>query len=145
MGTPSAIAYKTPKGKIRAKYCHYDGDPENTGVTLEQHYKDARKIEQMVELGDQSYLAKDIFPTDSTHSFGTPQDGVTVFYGRDRGESVDVQAREFDTVKQFVNCYAGAGCLYFSLYSTETGWTVYEPRQSDCFEKLDAVLEKLFS
>ena len=53
MGTRSAIGYKTPEGKIRAKYSHYDGYPAYTGAMLQEHYTQARKIAQMVELGDQ--------------------------------------------------------------------------------------------
>ena len=64
MGTRSAIGYKTPQGKIRAKYSHYDGYPAYTGAMLEKHYQQARKIAQLVELGDQSFLEAEIFPKD---------------------------------------------------------------------------------
>ena len=124
MGTRSAIGYKTPEGKIRAKYSHYDGYPSYTGAMLQEHYQEARKIAQMVELGDQSFLAEEIFPTVNTHSFNTPQEGVTIFYGRDRGES-DVDAQEFDTVQEFVEYYASAGCEYFYLH-TANGWIVHD-------------------
>lgn len=124
MGTRSAIGYKTPEGKIRAKYSHYDGYPAYTGKMLQEHYQEARKIAQMVELGDQSFLAEEIFPTVNTHSFNTPQEGVTIFYGRDRGES-DVDAQEFDTVQEFVDYYEGAGCEYFYLHTTQ-GWIVHD-------------------
>ena len=124
MGTRSAIGYKTPQGKIRAKYSHYDGYPAYTGKMLQEHYQEARKIAQMVELGDQSFLAEEIFPTVNTHSFNTPQEGVTIFYGRDRGES-DVDAQEFDTVQEFVEYYTGAGCEYFYLHTTG-GWIVHD-------------------
>lgn len=124
MGTRSAIGYKTAEGKVRAKYSHYDGYPAYTGAMLQEHYQEARKIAQLVELGDQSFLDKEIFPTDSSHSFNTPQEGVTVFYGRDRGES-DVGAMDFDTVQEFVDFYEGSGCEYFYLH-TVNGWVVHD-------------------
>ena len=124
MGTRSAIGYKTPEGKIRAKYSHYDGYPAYTGVMLEQHSQEARKIAQMVELGDQSFLAPNVFPSSDAHSFNTPEDDVIVFYGRDRGED-RVEAQEFDTVQEFVDYYAGAGCEYFYLH-TANGWIVHD-------------------
>ena len=124
MGTRSAIGYKTAEGKVRAKYSHYDGYPAYTGKMLQEHYQEARKIAQMVELGDQSFLEKEIFPTDKTHSFNTPQEGVTIFYGRDRGET-RVDAQEFDTVQEFVEYYTGAGCEYFYLHTTG-GWIVHD-------------------
>ena len=124
MGTRSAIGYKTPEGKIRAKYSHYDGYPAFTGAMLEKHYQAARKIAQMVELGDQSYMDKEIFPMPgSGHSFATPEEGVTVFYGRDRGES-NTEAVEFDTVQEFVEYYTDSGCEYFYLH-TSAGWIVH--------------------
>lgn len=124
MGTRSAIGYKTAEGKVRAKYSHYDGYVAGVGRTLVEHYQAARKIAQMVELGDQSFLAPEIFPTDDTHSFDSPQEGVTVFYGRDRGES-NVEAQDFDTVQDFVEYYADAGCEYFYLH-TAAGWIVHD-------------------
>ena len=111
MGTRSAIGYKTPQGTIRAKYSHYDGYPAYTGAMLQEHYQQARKIAQLVELGDQSFLAPEIFPK-GAHSFESPEEGCTIFYGRDRGES-DVDAREFDNFADFVEWYDGCGCEYF--------------------------------
>ena len=124
MGTRSAIGYMTPEGKIRAKYSHYDGYVSYTGAILQEHYQEARKIAQMVELGDQSGIDPEIFPTDKTHSFATPQKGVTVFYGRDRGES-NTEAQEFDSVAEFVDYYVGAGCEYFYLRNS-TDWIVHD-------------------
>ena len=123
MGTRSAIGYMTPEGKIRAKYSHYDGYVAGVGQTLINSYQEARKIAQMVELGDQSFLADEIFPK-GEHSFNTPEEGVTVFYGRDRGEE-GTEAQEFDTVQEFVEYYAGAGCEYFYLH-TAAGWIVHD-------------------
>ena len=128
MGTRSAIGYKTPQGKIRAKYSHYDGYPAYTGAMLQEHYTQARKIAQMVELGDQSFLEKEIFPK-GEHSFDNPEQGVTIFYGRDRGET-GVEAKEFDTVAEFVEYYDGAGCEYFYLH-TPGGWVVNDHQQQD--------------
>ena len=125
MGTRSAIGYKTETGKVRAKYSHYDGYVAGAGKTLQEHYTQARKIAQMVELGDQSYMDKEIFPMPgSGHSFNTPEEGVTIFYGRDRGES-NVEAVEFDTVQEFVEYYADSGCEYFYLH-TAAGWIVHD-------------------
>ena len=125
MGTRSAIGYKTPEGKIRAKYSHYDGYVAGAGKTLQEHYTQARKIAQMVELGDQSYMSPEIFPMPgSGHSFETPEEGVTIFYGRDRGED-NVEAVEFDTVQEFVEYYADSGCEYFYLH-TAAGWIVHD-------------------
>ena len=82
MGTRSAIGYKLPNGKIRAKYCHWDGYVEGgVGQTLQESYQAAFKIGRMVELGDMSELAAEI--------------DDCVFYGRDKGER-DVDAQDYD-------------------------------------------------
>ena len=129
MGTRSAIGYKTPEGTIRAKYSHYDGYPAYTGAMLLEHYTEARKIAQMVELGDQSFLEKEIFPK-GAHSFESPEEGCTIFYGRDRGET-GVDAKEFDNVQDFVEYYEGAGCEYFYLITTGGEWIVNDHNERD--------------
>jgi len=145
MGTRSAIGYKTAEGKVRAKYSHYDGYPAYTGKMLEEHYQAARKIAQMVELGDQSFIAPNVFPTLDTHSFDTPEEDVIVFYARDRGET-GTEAREFDTVEEFVTYYADAGCEYFYLH-TAGGWIVHDRygvgRDANGYPVFDYVENKL--
>ena len=124
MATRSAIGYMTPAGKIRAIYCHWDGYVAGVGHTLITHYTQARKIAQLVELGDASSLGAEVFG-DSNHSFNTPNEDVTVFYGRDRGET-GVETREFDTVGDFVDNYDRAGCEYFYLIQTGGEWIYHD-------------------
>ena len=144
MGTRSAIGYKTAQGTIRAKYSHYDGYVSYTGVMLREHYTDPAKVKEMVELGDQSFLEKEIFPV-GEHSFEKPEEGCTIFYGRDRGES-NVDAQEFDNFADFVDYYDGAGCEYFYLH-TPGGWIVNDHSKLDAntgypaFDFVDFVLE----
>ena len=123
MATRSAIGYKTPEGKVRAIYCHYDGYPAGVGRTLENHYQEARKVAQLVELGDASVLEPKLFGT-ANHSFDTPDGDVTVFYGRDRGET-GVDTREFETVQDFVDYYTSSGCEYFYL-RTASEWIYHD-------------------
>ena len=103
MGTRSAIGYKLPNGKIRAKYCHWDGYVEGgVGQTLQEHYQAAWKIGRMVELGDMSELAAEI--------------DDCVFYGRDRGDSPrDVDAQDYDDFDDFTTSFEG--CEYFYVWN----------------------------
>jgi len=101
MATRSNIAYKTPEGKIRSVYCHWDGYPEHNGEMLRRHYSDYDKIVQLVSLGQISSLAPNINPQ-GDHSFDTPQEGVTVFYGRDRGER-RVEFVEYDDIPSWID------------------------------------------
>jgi hypothetical protein len=111
MGTRSAIGYKLPNGKIRAKYCHWDGYVEGgVGQTLQESYQDAVKIGRMVELGDMSTLAAEIDDCE--------------FYGRDRGDSPrDVDAQDYDDFDDFTTSFEG--CEYFYVWNGNE-WLVSE-------------------
>ena len=102
MATRSNIAYKTPEGKIRSVYCHWDGYPAHNGEMLVRYYQEARKIAQLVELGSLSLLAPNVFPVGEGHSFDKAQDDVCVFYGRDRGET-GVETREYDDIPSWID------------------------------------------
>lgn len=93
MSTNSGI-HLLEKGKLVSIYCHYDGYLEGVGTTLFEHYQDVEKVRQLVKLGDISILGEIPNPTTSEHSFSSPEAGVTVAYGRDRGETgVEAQVR----------------------------------------------------
>jgi len=138
MGTRSAIGYATQDGRVRGKYSHYDGYPAYTGKMLNEHYQQSRKIAQMVELGDQSFLAEEIFPKGS-HSFDSPEEGVTIFYGRDRGET-GTEPREFDNIVDFVDYYESCGCEYFYVYMNGV-WMMYNIHTKAPWCALDQVRE----
>jgi hypothetical protein len=52
---------------------------------LLDHYQDAKKVSELIDLGDISSLNKKVVPT-GPHSFNDPEDDVVVAYYRDRGE-----------------------------------------------------------
>jgi hypothetical protein len=126
MGTRSAIGYKLPNGKIRAKYCHWDGYVEGgVGQTLQESYQAAFKIGRMVELGDMSTLAAEI--------------DDCVFYGRDRGDSPrDVDAQDYDDFDDFTTSFEG--CEYFYVWNGNE-WLVSEGNL--VFDLLDTLLPEV--
>lgn len=78
-----------PNGTVRSIYCHWDGYPKGVGSTLVEHYNDREKVESLIGLGDISSLGEQPAPVRTeTHSFETPEDGITVAYHRDRGETL---------------------------------------------------------
>ena len=89
MSTRSHIAIPTFAG-IKSIYCHSDGYPACTGYILDTHYRDPQKVRDLLHLGNLSLLNKDLHPNpEQPHSFEYKQrqPGVTVAYGRDRGET----------------------------------------------------------
>ncbi|ECI5353051.1 post-segregation killing protein PndC [Salmonella enterica subsp. enterica] len=86
MSTRSSITVKTTDGKFRTIYCHFDGYPSGVGKTLAQHYDTQEKAETLLAGGDISFLEANCDKPEG-HTFETPVEGYTVYYGRDRGET----------------------------------------------------------
>ena len=86
MATRSRIGLMLEDGTIKHSYCHFDGYPHGVGHTLVKHYSDIEKVKELLSFGDMSFLAPKVTP-DGIHNFNTPEQDVTVFYGRDRAET----------------------------------------------------------
>lgn len=88
MATRSYIGQisKTETGvEVNYVYCHFDGYPSGVGKMLVDNYKDPSLVSELISLGDMSYLDERIHPV-GEHSWDSPEKGVSVFYGRDRGD-----------------------------------------------------------
>jgi len=74
--------------KFHSVYLHWDGYPSAALKTLKENYATQELAELLVSHGDMSILAEksEPDPKDNEHSFEHPQEGVSVYYGRDRGE-----------------------------------------------------------
>ena len=56
MATRSAIGYALPSGKVRAVYCHWDGNPEHHLPILHTDYNSTRKVQALIRPGSMSSL-----------------------------------------------------------------------------------------
>ena len=138
MATRSTIAMKTPEGKIRAIYCHWDGYVACNGRILQENYQAAYKIARLIEQGDMSSLAAEPMPNPSeAHSFNAPQDGVVVYYGRDRGET-GVETKEFVNFDEFETEMSHMGCEYFYVFNGNE-WIVSQG--TGVFDRVEDLLE----
>lgn len=113
MSTRSVIAVMHGDN-YKAVYCHHDGDLGHNGKILFQHYNSA-KANHLIALGDISSLSEEVeIPEGIEHSYDDPQLDITVFYGRDRGES-DVEFRTLPDWESFMeffdNCTAEYGYI----------------------------------
>jgi hypothetical protein len=98
----------------KSVYCHWDGYLEHNGRILQEYYK-SDKANQLVALGSISSLRKNVqIPEGVEHSFDEPADGITVFYGRDRGESNTGYrvAHDFDS---FLDQCESCGAEYYYI------------------------------
>jgi hypothetical protein len=94
MATRSNIGIVNEDGSVTGIYCHWDGYPENNGKLLLKHYNNSGIVNELMDLGNLSYLDKNLYCEDNNHSFNNPADGVCVAYGRDRGEK-NVNSKKF--------------------------------------------------
>ena len=56
MSTRSAIGYELPSGRIKAVYCHNDGEPKFQLPDLTKHYNSIEKAKALVKPGSMSSL-----------------------------------------------------------------------------------------
>ncbi len=71
---------------LTSVYCHWDGYPSHHAPILLEHINTPEKVNELLGFGNISSLEENTIPT-KEHSYEHPQKDVTVFYGRDRGES----------------------------------------------------------
>jgi hypothetical protein len=91
MSTRSAIITKTDDGLYTGIYCHYDGYPSGVGHTLLTYYTHRSTVLDLIALKDISVLGIRVSPLNpESHSFTNPEEGTTIAYERDRGESIEV-------------------------------------------------------
>ncbi len=105
MATRSTIALEYADGTVDKVYCHWDGYLDHNGKILFENYTDPFKVQSLMELGDISSLGPEIgekHDFDIQAKYGTPEyeaeqrarQGITTFYGRDRGEE-GTEAKRF--------------------------------------------------
>jgi hypothetical protein len=111
MATRSTIAVQHEDGTVSQIYCHYDGYLEHNGQMLLEYYNSALAAEFLVSKGDLSVLAPRVTPT-GPHTFDAPEDGVCVYYGRDRGET-GTEPKTYASVSEYFDEYSREEYNYF--------------------------------
>ncbi len=88
MGGSSLLTVKTDEkvGNYRSCYLYAPNNVRRLLPFLNEHYKDQHKAHALIALGNISLLCAELEPSDKGHSFNNPEKGVTIAYGRDRGE-----------------------------------------------------------
>jgi len=100
MATRSNIAYKTPEGKIRSIYCHWDGYPEHNGEMLNRYYTDPAKVAALIELGSLSSLRPELGEKQDFDDRSSQKDDWCLAYHRDRGEQLVIS--EYDDIPSWI-------------------------------------------
>lgn len=119
MSTRSAIIERKSDGTYRGIYCHFDGYVEGVGKKLAAHYTDPALVTALLDLGDISSLGARLAP-EGPHSFDDREQGATVAYMRDRGET-GCEARTGATAKDVAGMIGHNGYVYVF---EDGSWTV---------------------
>jgi hypothetical protein len=138
MSTRSRIGLMLEDGTIKHSYCHFDGYPNGVGHTLVENYSEIEKVEELLSFGDMSFLSPKITP-EGEHSFGNPEKNVTVFYGRDRGES------DVDSVTTSMDEYLSvkySSCIDYQYVFSGGHWWVYDNNDKSGWELVKRYLSE---
>ena len=112
MATRSTIAVKHEDGTVSQIYCHWDGYLSHNGKLLMEHYNTLLGAEFLVSKGSLVTLAPRVTPDkDAIHTFEVAQNGVCVYYCRDRGE--DLVINRYDTVSEYLDKFQGEDYNYY--------------------------------
>ena len=140
MATRARIATQLSNGQFISSYHHYDGYPAGLGYNLIENYDDDAKTLEAIKMGDASYWKENIHPNDVEHSFDSPEDDVSVFYNRDRGES-RTGPFVFNSLEELLDGYSMAGEEY--LYVRQNSQWGMKSRYDDCVAYCQDAKEKI--
>jgi hypothetical protein len=138
MSTRSRIGLMLEDGTIEHSYCHFDGYPNGVGHTLVENYSEIEKVKELLSFGDMSFLCAKVNP-EGEHSFGNPEKDVTVFYGRDRGES------DVDSVTTSMDEYLSvkySSCIDYQYVFSGGHWWVYDNNDKTGWELVKRYLSE---
>ena len=138
MATRSRIGLMLEDGTIEHSYCHFDGYPNGVGHTLVENYSEIEKVKELLSFGDMSFLCAKVNP-EGEHSFGNPEKDVTVFYGRDRGES------DVDSVTTSMDEYLSvkySSCIDYQYVFSGGHWWVYDNNDKTGWELVKRYLSE---
>ncbi len=132
MITRARIAIPMRDGRFKSIYTHWDGAPDTMGKTLVDHYHSKKLASAVLDLGSISELHARLAPAKGErHSFNKPLPGVTLAYGRDRGDKdcastcsatvADLVAAADDSGGEFVYVFSDGRWLYSPIPWPGTG------------------------
>ena len=82
------IALAHSDGSFVSVYLHDDENEIKNSLILSEFYRKETKVCSLMKLGDLSRLGKKIRPSKGfEHTMFNPENGVCIFYSRDRGDT----------------------------------------------------------
>ena len=98
MSTHSTISIEHKNGSIETIYCHWDGYISWNGRILVDNYTTEDLVKELISNGDLSSLGEKINPDPSKpHDHRNAQEGVCVYFHRDKGEKLSQTRSKLST------------------------------------------------
>lgn len=140
MATNAFIGFRE-NNSITYIYNHSDGYLDYLGQMLIKHYNSEEKAKALVNLGDVSVVKEKLAPEyGTTHTFDNRQEGVSVFYNRDRGENWDdIQPIRIENTVFENPDYT---IVYIYVYDVEEQAWLFTRNGKD-FENLEEIVNQL--
>ena len=120
MSTRSAIGYQMPSGRIKAVYCHWDGDPRIKEKELKK-YKDKKSVMELIKKGSMSAL-------DTTLTWDNETRESQPLYHQERNDGWGrCKPRVSISKREAIRFWSGWDCEYLYVY-TPDGWKTFKIR-----------------
>lgn len=139
MGTHCYIAKEVGPDQYRTIFCQLDGYLEEVGAKLATHYDTEKQVDKLLNLGDVYSLRAKLNPDPSLpHEPKNTQKDVSVFYGRDYGES-GMEA----TIKKMEDFEDNDDwCEFLYVFKPQEGWSFLQYGQYDELRNLKETLDQ---
>jgi hypothetical protein len=118
MATRSFIAHTNGRTGFNAIYCHWDGYPSHHLPILREEYSTARKVQNLLKLGDLSCLK-----TDKDWQRQQLPEERPLSYA-ERGENCP--SRYYDSIEELRQAAKDYGAEYVYIYMNRYGWSFNE-------------------
>ena len=127
MSTRSAIGYVMPSGRIKAVYCHWDGEPRIKEKELKQ-YKDKTSVVQLIKKGNMSSLeTRSTWLTGGRGYFAEARAPQPLYFN-ERGDSwSQCKPRISLSKREAIKFWSGWDCEYLYVFTPE-GWKTFTIR-----------------
>ncbi len=124
MSTPSAIGYLMPSGRIKAVYCHHDGEPRIKEKELKK-YKDKTAVVQLIKKGNMSSLeTRSTWLTGADGIYAEPREPQPLYH-KERGDSWSQCKPKINLSKrEAIKFWSGMDCEYLYVF-TPDGWKTF--------------------
>lgn len=124
MSTQSYICKEQADGSYYGIYCCMDGYLNYNGRVLITYYNSSEAANEIIALGDIATLQPKLYPDNNLGKHGFEyaerQEGVTVAFGRDRGdEGTEAQIVTLEQAKQSM-------CEFMYIYGCDGKWKYYD-------------------